>query len=312
MNHRDSLSSFHPTVAFFYFAVVLVLSMFLTHPLCLGISLGSALAYNLVLHGKKAVGKQLFFLFPMASLAILVNAAFSHAGTTVLTYLPSGNVLTLESILYGCAAAAMLSTAILWFSCFHAVMTADKLMYLFGKGIPSLSLALSMTLRFAPRFQEQLHRISDAQRCVNRGTEHGSFLQKTKNAVSMLSVLITWALENAMETADSMKSRGYGLPGRTAFSLYCFDSRDKAVLCWLLAGGFCIFSGWASGSFIWRYYPSIKGAGLTPQAVCAYLFYLFFCLTPTALEISERARWKKLRGVGTSSGQGGDSHGKQL
>ena len=37
MNHRDSLSSFHPTVAFFYFAVVLVLSMFLTHPLCLGI-----------------------------------------------------------------------------------------------------------------------------------------------------------------------------------------------------------------------------------------------------------------------------------
>lgn len=32
-----------------------------------------------------------------------VNPAFSHEGRTILRYLPSGNPLTLESILYGIA-----------------------------------------------------------------------------------------------------------------------------------------------------------------------------------------------------------------
>ena len=40
-----------------------------------------------------------------ALLAAVVNPAFVHQGVTILTYLPSGNPLTLESILYGLAAA---------------------------------------------------------------------------------------------------------------------------------------------------------------------------------------------------------------
>ena len=38
---------------------------------------------------------------PVLLLAALVNPAFNHAGVTILIYLPSGNPLTLESILYG-------------------------------------------------------------------------------------------------------------------------------------------------------------------------------------------------------------------
>ena len=35
--------------------------------------------------------------------------------------------------------------------------------------------------------------------------------------ITILSIMVTWCLENAIETADSMKSRGCGLPGRSAF-----------------------------------------------------------------------------------------------
>ena len=35
---------------------------------------------------------------------------------------------------------------------------------------------------------------------------------------------------NAIETSDSMRSRGYGLKGRTAFSIYHFTRKDKYVL----------------------------------------------------------------------------------
>jgi hypothetical protein len=50
----------------------------------------------------------------------------------------------MESIVYGLAAAFMFVTVIIWFSCFNAVMTSDKFIYLFGKVIPALSLILAM------------------------------------------------------------------------------------------------------------------------------------------------------------------------
>lgn len=73
-----------------------------------------------------------------------MNLAFNHQGATILAYLPSGNPLTLESIAYGFAAAAMLAAVVLWFSCWNTVMTSDKLMHLFGRVVPALSLLLSM------------------------------------------------------------------------------------------------------------------------------------------------------------------------
>ena len=51
---------------------------------------------------------------------------------------------------------------------------------------------------------------------------NGKWFKKIRYALNMVSILVTWALENAIETADSMKSRGYGLRGRTAFSIYRF------------------------------------------------------------------------------------------
>ena len=84
--------------------------------------------------------------FPWRLLAALVNPAFNHEGATILTYLPSGNPLTLESMLYGVAAAVMLASVVLWFSSYNEVMTSDKFVYLFGRVIPALSLVLSMAL----------------------------------------------------------------------------------------------------------------------------------------------------------------------
>lgn len=108
--------------------------------------------------------------------------------------------------------------------------------------------------------------------------------------------MLTWSLENAIETADSMKSRGYGLPGRTAFSIYRFDSRDKAVLAWLVYCGFFLCCGAAAGGFAWRYYPTMKGAAWTPVTVCFQVVYLALCLTPVALDLLADWNWRKLRG----------------
>ena len=218
--------------------MVIAFTMFFMHPVSLGISLGAALAYAVYLRGRKAIRFSLVFMLPMMVMAALINPAFNHEGATLLTYLPSGNPLTLESILYGLAAAAMLAAVVTWFSCYTAVMTSDKFVYLFGRLIPALSLVLSMALRFVPKFQAQFHVVSEAQRCIGRDVSDGGVIRRIRNAVTIFSIMLTWSLENAIETADSMKSRGYGLPGRTAFSIYRFDDRDKMALGWLLYCGF--------------------------------------------------------------------------
>ncbi|MCM1149006.1 MAG: hypothetical protein NC319_02815 [Butyricicoccus sp.] len=107
--------------------------------------------------------------------------------------------------------------------------------------------------------------------------------------------MVTWALENAIGTADSMKSRGYGLPGRTAFSICRFDGRDRAVLTWLMGCGFYVACGWAAGGLYWRYYPTVRHAAVMPLTVSFRLAYLALCLTSVILDLREERIWKHLR-----------------
>ena len=279
-------------VNFVYFTLVLMFSMFFMHPVYLTASLLCAAAFSIRLSGKSALRPQLKFLLPTVLAVALINPAFSHAGVTILAYLPSGNPLTLESIVYGTAAAVMLAAVILWFSCFNVVMTTDKFVYLFGRVIPAMSLVLSMAFRFVPRFAAQFRDVSEAQRCIGRDVSEGSAVERLKKAASIVSIMVTWSLENAAQTADSMKSRGYGLSGRTAFSVYCLDGRDKALLVWLLLCGFYIACGWAAGGIEFHYYPMITGAQLGAFQLSFMLAYLLLCLTPHILDAVEDIKWK--------------------
>ena len=295
MKNKDAFSGYHPIINFLYYALVLLLSMCLMHPVYLAISLTGALAYDVYLKGKKAVRFAVMGLLPMTVIAALVNPAFNHEGQTMLTYLPSGNPLTLESILYGVAAAVMLASVVLWFSSYNEIMSSDKFVYLFGRMIPALSLVLSMALRFIPKFKVQMQTVSEAQACIGRDTKNGSVFRRVGNAIKIFSIMVTWSLENAIETADSMRSRGYGLPGRTAFSIYRFDDRDKNVLAWLIFCGAYILSGWLAGGMYFRYYPTVKTVLWTPLTISFMCVYLALVLTPVILDRREDRQWKSLQ-----------------
>ena len=284
----------HPAVNFLYFVLVIAFSMCLTHPVCLLLSVCGAVIYHAVLLGPRSLRKSAVWMVPMAVLAAVINPAFTHQGVTILAYLPSGNPLTLESMLYGLASAALLSATLLWFTCYNAVMTSDKFIYLFGRVIPALSLVLSMTMRFVPRFRTQLHTVAQAQKYMGRDTENGSLLRRTKNAMKVFSIMVTWSLESAIETADSMKSRGYGEKGRTAFSIYRMDDRDRGLLAWLIFCGAYVFCGVLAGGLRFRYYPSLAGAPVTPMTVSFFVVYFLLCLTPAALDLAAARQWKRI------------------
>ncbi len=284
---EDTLRSCHPVVSFGYFAVVIACSMFFMHPLCLSASLLGALLYVARLKGRRGLRRHVVWVLPAALLAAVLNPAFVHQGVTILTYLPSGNPLTLESLLYGLAAGCMLSAVVLWFVCVTEVITSDKVVYLFGRVIPALSLLLSMTLRFVPRFIRRLRTVTQAQAHMGRDVRNGSMHQRVRSALRVFSIVVTWSLESGIITADSMRCRGYGLPGRTSFSLYRFDRRDGAVLAWLAFCAVYLLGGGLAGGLRFRYYPMVLTAPVTPLTVSFFAVYALLCLTPVLLHAWE-------------------------
>lgn len=297
MQIKDAFSNCHPLVNFLYFGLVIGFSMFFMHPVCLAVSLVSAVCYSVSLKGKNSIRLIVRYALPVMLLTAIINPAFNHQGSVVLCYLPTGNPLTLESIIYGIAAAVMLVSVLLWFGCYTEVMTSDKFIYLFGRIIPSMSLVLSMTLRFVPKFKEQFELVKEAQSLIGRDTSNGSLLKRLRAAAGCFSITVTWSLENAIETADSMKGRGYGLRERTAFSIYTLTDRDRWALVWLAFCGLYLFEGSLSGGLFWRYFPSIRGVAAQPLTVSFEAVYLALCMTPLIINGKENQAWRSSRSM---------------
>ena len=291
----NEFKTYHPIVNFVYFAFVIGFSCVFMHPICLVISLLSGFIYSVMLKGRKAIKTNLIYMLPTLTFAAFINPAFNHEGITIISYLPSGNPLTLESVVYGLAAAIMIVSVICWFSCYTEIMTSDKFIYLFGRIIPSLSLILSMTLRFVPRFSAQLKVITNAQRCIGRDVSNGSVIQRAKHGLLILSIMTTWALENAIETADSMKSRGYGHSGRTAFSIFTFDKRDKKALLCIVILGIYTLAGKLVGGMYFRYFPSLQTGNFSMYGLSVFIAYFALCICPIIIEVYEVRKWKVIK-----------------
>lgn len=291
----NSFKSFHPIVNFYYFAVVIFFSMFFMHPIFLSISLMCSFIYSVTLKGKKAVKFNIIYMLPLLIITAFINPAFNHEGVTILFYLKGGNPITLESIIYGIAAATMFISIILWFSCYNEIMTSDKFIYLWGRIIPGISLIISMVLRFVPKYKAQIKNISNGQKCIGRDISNGNVITRARNGIKILSIMTTWALENAIETADSMKSRGYGLKGRTSFSIFRFDKRDKITFSTIIILTVIILIGAWLGENSIKFFPSIKIRHISGFSILVYISYFSLCISPVILDFKEDIKWKYLQ-----------------
>ena len=278
-------SKLHPFVELTFFLLVFVFSMFISHPLVqiLGLVLAATMAFSCV--GGKRFFRQLLLVVPVMVFTAVLNPLITHQGVTILFYFPSGNACTLESVLYGVFAAVRLATVLFWFVAWNAVITSDKFVFLFGRVIPALSLTISMGLRLIPRLLRRIREISEAQKCLcpdSKGLRH---------AGRVISIVITWSLENALDTADSMKSRGYGLPKRSAFSLYRFTARDGAALAYLLFFGAAVLTAALAGKLSWQFYPMLQGSRGIWTALSGASFALLAAF-PVMYEAKEAVQWR--------------------
>jgi len=293
--NKDVFYSYHPILNILFFTIVISMTVFLINPIILFISYIGAFAYSLKLNGRKALKFNLLYMLPLMMIAVAINVLFVHEGATILGYFVNGNPITLESIVYGVFSALMIGSVIIWFSCFNEIISSDKIIYLFGRIFPKTSLIFSMILRLVPMYKAEIRVISNAQKGIGRDFTRGNIFQRAKNGLKILSIMLTWALENGVETADSMKARGYGLKGRTSFSIFRFDRRDSmlAIIIGILIMIFIY--GLSIGKFYFRIYPTVKWAEFDLFSIPFYLSIAIVLFLPVVLGILEDLKWKYLK-----------------
>ena len=291
---NSTFATYHPIINFGFFCGVIGLGIFLMHPVFLAVGMAASLIYALMLGGKGTLKFFLSFMLPVILLIIVINPLFNHRGETILFYL-GNNYVTFEALAYGMCIAFMLASVIMWFSCYNGIMTSDKFIYLFGRIMPAISLIFSMVMRFVPNYKMQIKKISDAQKCIGRDVSNGTVMQRARHGAKIISVMFTWALENAIDTADSMRSRGYGLKNRTTFSIYRFDRRDAAAGIVMLAAACVVIAGAASGKCSIEFYPNIVMTEMDPFGIAVYASYFVLCFFPIAIEVKEVLTWRLMQ-----------------
>lgn len=275
-----TLQRYHPAVSACYWLAVLGLTAYLSHPLCLALSLLGALGCAAALGALR----QLRWLLPLLLLTALLGPLFSHRGATILLWFPWGNPLTLESIWTALTAAGLLAAMVLWAACLSRVETTDRLCCLLGRAAPMLALLLSMTLRFLPQLRQRLARIHAAQAAF-------APRRRIRRAGAELTALLGWSAEHAMHTADAMKCRGYGLPGRSAYQLWRWRREDTLAVLLTLALSAAVAAGQAAGALRWRYLPVVAG-GWSRYSIVALAAFGLLCALPLLVWGEEALHWK--------------------
>lgn len=283
----------HPIVNVMYFIVLMLMTMLFQHPLLLITTGVTAFSYSVYLGGWKACKRNLSLL-PIMFVLSFINPLFNHGGDTILFYL-NHNPITKESILYGFVAAAMCYDMIILFGIFHSIMTSDKIVCVFSKILPIGSLLFTMSLRFVPMYKAQLDKMRAAQKGIGKDPSQGNVLMRIKNGVELISGLITWALENAIETAESMKGRGFGLVGRTYYTTMKFSQLDWKVLLFegICTAGLCI--GIVKNAFYVQYFPTFVWRYEGKQGMIFEIIFMIYAIFPLMLDLKEEIIWNYFR-----------------
>lgn len=286
---QTGFKSVHPISAFAFYVFAFVLSMTTSHPILLAVSFLAGLIYDIKLSGKKAVLFLLKVILPMICLIALFNGIFSHYGVTVLFKMHNGNNFTLEALIFGLVFSIRTASALLWLNSFNEIITSDKFIFLFGRVSPKIALVISMVLRFIPLVRSQSEEIKKTEKGIGNLPTDKNFIGKIRHGARRLSILISWTLEKGIDSADSMKARGYGLPGRTSYNNYRINFKDALFLiCTLVASGMFVFVG---SNYKASYNPVIEIP--MPDALSSIFIILIalVLLLPTLYDLQEDRKW---------------------
>lgn len=290
---ENGFRGIHPYVVFFYYICVGTLAMYFTHPLFLILALVLMIGVNLTHDRGKSLKKWAPLLIIMSTFFIILNPFLVSRGTNILFYF-RGKQVTLEAFIYGIIMALAIVIILVLFISFNLILNGNKFLFIFSKILPRTAFLLMLAIRFVPLLRSRLNEITDVQRIRGMTLSSGRLRDRAKSGMVMIQILLTWSLEEAVQTADSMKSRGYGTGKKTSYIPYFMEKRDWVWLfCLMILFVMCLALGMLGYGKIYIY-PELGTLHLYPLD-----WVLLICMTvlvafPLFVEGRERLRWKSL------------------
>lgn len=287
---ENGFRGLHPFILLAYYIASAILIMIYNHPVFLLTTLILLILVN-ISHDKGKTLKQWSIpLLVMGMIFALMNPLFVSRGTHILFYLGHRQI-TLEALMYGVYMSLMLMSIIVLFVSFNFVLNGNKFLYVFSKIIPRTAFLLMLTIRFVPLLKGRYDEIAAVQRVRGMTMSEGNLRNRARNGMSMIQTLLTWSLEEAIQTADSMQSRGYGLGKKSSYVLYQMERKDWwTAFIFAILLSVCLFgSAYGYGKII--IYPEL---GTLQFYLLDWLSFASLCCLvayPLIIEGIEHIRW---------------------
>ncbi len=288
---ENRFERFHPLVAFLFYAGSLALIILMLHPIFLIIGFLVILAINYVHDRLKGIRSWLFLFLSIGLLIMIMNPLFNERGRHVLFELGQHRV-TLEAVTYGGMNAISIISIIALFVSYNVIMTPNKLLFLFSKFLPQFAILLMLTLRFIPLMKRRLEEISVIQQSKGISVSTGKWRTRAQTGMLYIQTLLTYSLEEAIQTADSMKARGYGQGTRSSYDFFRFRRIDAVAIFYLLIIFAGTLYGRSSGFGYLTIYPLMESWQLSLLDASTLIFYLLFLSFPLFIEVGAMLRWR--------------------
>ncbi|MGV8143157.1 MAG: energy-coupling factor transporter transmembrane component T [Methanothermobacter sp.] len=287
------LTVIHPAIYVIYYLLLIILAFLYNDPYYL-ISFLALISVLIMLQGiTREVVQIIKFFIPMSLLIIIINPLTSHEGTTRI-YIMGSYFITLEALVYGIIMSLSLLIILLVFASYNRSVSYQEMLYLFSKRFPHISMIIVMALRFIPLLSYRLTEVNKVHQFDEKNEnqeEKGSKIERIKKTAKMMSVVVSWSLEESMLTAKSMKARGYGIKERTSYLSYNYRRIDYLFLLLIFATCLVCVIGLAQGYGRINIYPTLSFSIHENILNMYYLLFLILLLPLIYLEFKEKLAW---------------------
>ena len=162
----------------------------------------------------------------------------------------------------------------------------DKVLALLGNAAPVIALMISMCMRLIPQFLRRGRTVLAVQDAID--VPGRAPADPVRSRLRASSVLMGWGMEDSLERADAMRSRGWGAATRrTTYARYRLGRGDVAALVGLaLFGVVTVTVAWTATTQ-YSFYPQL----LVPAPWPGYVVYAAWMVLPCALHAIDEKRF---------------------
>lgn len=230
-------------------------------------------------------------IITMSFLTFVLTPLFNQRGNHILFYFFNKQIM-LEAIIQGVMIALTLAGILALFVTFNLLFTADKFLFIFSKISQQWTLLIMIAMRFVPLLRRKIKDMQDMQSVKGLSIKEGNIKQRAKNGMQLLQMLLSGSLEESIQAADSMTSRGYGIQKRSHYQAFQMKRRDYSAFLFLLISGSILIYGWQQQIGVLVLLPQLDPFWQGGFQNILMVIWVLFIGFPIVIEGREFIKWK--------------------